>query len=124
MSTLTDGPTPPALAVPGPAGGATVDPVMRAWADRHHIPVDAIHGPGNSAGFDGALEYLAAHAGRATAVSAAKMIDYPTTQLRLTDRTRTARTPMLLALGVALVAAAAASPTLVRRARRRPVSRA
>ena len=31
----------------------------------------------------GAIEYLAQHTGRATAVSAAKMIDYPTTHLDL-----------------------------------------
>ena len=118
-TTLTDGPTPTVLAVPGPAGTQTLDPALRAWADQHHVRVDAIHGPGAASGFDGALEYLATHAGRATAVSAAKMIDYPTTQLRLTDGAGSARIPLLLGLGAALVAAAAAAPALVRRARRR-----
>jgi putative intracellular protease/amidase len=118
-TTLTDGPTPTVLAVPGPAGTQTLDPALRAWADRHDVRVDAIRGPGAASGFDGALEYLATHAGRATAVSAAKMIDYPTNQLRLTDGAGSARIPLLLGLGAALVASAAAAPALGRRARRR-----
>jgi putative intracellular protease/amidase len=116
-TTLTDGPTPTVLAVPGPAGTAGLDPALRAWADQHHIRVDAIHGPGAASGFDGALEYLATHAGRATAVSAAKMIDYPTTHLRLTDGAGSGRIPLLLGLGAALMAAAAAGPAMVRRTR-------
>ena len=46
------------------------------------------------------------------------MIDYPTAQLRLHDNGGV-RIPLLVALGLALVAAAASLPTLVRRARRR-----
>lgn len=116
-STLADAPTPTVLAVPGATGTQTLDPVLRTWADRHHVRVDAIHGPGASSGFDGALEYLATHAGRATALSAAKMIDYPTTQLRLTNGAGTARIRLLLSLGLAIVAAAAAAPALAGRAR-------
>jgi putative intracellular protease/amidase len=118
-STMTDGPTPTVLAVPGPAGTRALNPALRGWADQHHVRVDAIHGNDRSPGFDGALEYLAAHAGRATAVSAAKMIDYPTTQVHLPDGAGSTRIPLLLGLGAALTAAAAAAPTLLRRARRR-----
>jgi putative intracellular protease/amidase len=120
-NTVADDPTPTALAVPGTAGTTDLDPTLRAWANRHHVPVDAVHGAGNSPGFDGALEYLSSHAGRATAVSAAKMIDYPTTQLRLEGEAGL-RIPMLLSLGLALVAAAAAAPTLACKVRRRSVS--
>jgi hypothetical protein len=120
-NTVADHPTPSRLTVPGTTGTAGLDPALRAWAARHHVPVDAVHGPGASPGFDGALEYLSTHAGPATAVSAAKMIDYPTTQLRLTGDAG-GRIPVLLGLGVALVGAAAGAPGLLRRARRRPVS--
>lgn len=119
-STLGDGPTPTRLAVPGPDGTANLDLTIKAWATHHHVPMDAIHGAGNSPGFDGALQYLASHAGRATAQSAAKMIDYPTTTLPLHGDTG-GRIPMLLALEVALVGTAAALPTVLRRARRRGV---
>jgi hypothetical protein len=49
------------------------------------------------------------------------MIDYPTTQLRLAGEAG-GRIPMLVGLGLLLVGAAAALPTLLRRARRRSVS--
>lgn len=117
-NTVTDDPAPTTLAVPGPAGTANLDPALREWATRHRVPVDAIHGPGAAPGFDGALEYLATHAGPATALSAAKMIDYPTTQLRLRNGTASARIPLLLGLGFALAGAAAAAPILTRRTRR------
>jgi hypothetical protein len=71
------------------------------------------------AGFNAALEYVAAHAGRATAVSAAKMIDYPADQLHLEGR-GDGRTTLLLGLGIALTGVAASLPTLIRRVRRRP----
>jgi putative intracellular protease/amidase len=120
--TVNDDPTPTMLAVPGSGGTAGLDPTLRAWSGRHHVPVDAVHGSGAAPGFDGALEYLASHAGRATAVSAAKMIDYPTTQLRLHDTGGDARIPVLLVLGLALVGGVAGLPGLFRRARRDPPS--
>ncbi|KRE55612.1 DJ-1/PfpI family protein [Phycicoccus sp. Soil748] len=116
-STLSDDPTPTRLAVPGPAG-TTLDPTLKGWATRHHVPVDAIHAGGNSPGFDGALQYLASHSGRATAVSAAKMIDYPSAHLRLVDTGGEVRLPLLVALGLALATGAAALPTLLRKTRR------
>jgi putative intracellular protease/amidase len=117
-ATTRDNPTPTRLAVPGPGGANGLDPALLAWAHDRHVPVDAIHGPGAAAGFDGALKYLATHAGRATAVSAAKMIDYPTAQLDL-NGTAGVRIPLLLALGAALIAAVASAPTLLRWTRRR-----
>ena len=118
-STLVDDPTPTALAVPGPAGTADLDPALRAWATRRHVPVDAVHGPDSAPGFEGALQYLSRHADRATAVSAAKMIDYPSAQLDLDDTGGGVRIPLLMALELTLVAVGAALPALVRRARRR-----
>ncbi len=114
-STPGDRPTPNRLAVPGAGGTADLDPILRVWASRNDIPVDAIHGPGGSPGFDGALEYLAAHAGTATAVSAAKMIDYPIARLRLDGRAGL-RIPLLLGLGLALAVLAASMPPLIRTA--------
>lgn len=120
-NTPGDNPTPTRLAVPGPAGAANLNPTLKAWATRHHVPVDAVHGAGNARGFDDALKYLSTHAGRATAVSAAKMIDYPIAQLRLNDTGDGIRIPLLAGLGLALVAAAASLPTLLRRFRRSSV---
>jgi hypothetical protein len=71
------------VVVPGAADRNAIDPQLRDWAHKHDLPVDALHGPGADVGFDGALEYLLATAGPATAVSAAKMIDYRTTNLDL-----------------------------------------
>jgi hypothetical protein len=116
-NTVTDTPTPTRLAIAGAGGSADLDPTLRAWADGHHVPVDAVHGLGAAPGFDGALEYLSSRAGRATAVSAAKMIDYPTTRLRLADTGGDVRIPALLALGLALAALAAALPGRLRRTR-------
>ena len=114
-NTSSDRPTPSRLAVPGPAGTANLDPTLHAWALRHHVPVDAVQGSGNSPGFDGALQHLSRHAGRATAVSAAKMIDYPSARLRLDDTGGSFRIALLAGLGLALVAATASLPTLLRR---------
>lgn len=114
-NTLNDTPTPTRLAVPGPAGTAALDPPVHAWGAERHLPVDAVHA--TAPGFDGALQYLASRAGHTTAVSAGKMIDYPTSQLRL-DGHPGPRVPALLALGLALSATAAALPTLLSRARR------
>jgi hypothetical protein len=116
-NTVTDTPTPTRLAIAGAGGSADLDPTLRAWADGHHVPVDAVHGLGAAPGFDGALEYLSSRAGRATAVSAAKMIDYPTTRLRLADTGGDVRIPALLVLGLALAALAAALPGRLRRTR-------
>jgi hypothetical protein len=67
------------------------------------VPVEPFTGPSATGGFGGALEYLAGHAGRKTAVSAAKMVDYPTAHLDLAARGTSARR--------SLVAAAAAART-------------
>jgi hypothetical protein len=102
-------------ATDGGASGAQ----LRNWADQQGLPVDTLHGPGAGAGFDGALEYLAATAGRATAVSAAKMIDYPTSSLDLAEGAAGPRMPLLVVLGLLLTAAVGCLPTVVRRALRR-----
>ncbi|WP_256796265.1 DJ-1/PfpI family protein [Terrabacter sp. Ter38] len=114
-NTLADTPTPTRLAVPG-ATTSALDATIHAWATRHHVTIDAVHA--TAPGFDGALEYLASQAGQATAVSAAKMIDYPAAHLPLDGHAGT-RVPALVSLGVALTAAAGAAPTLLRRARNR-----
>ena len=64
---------------------ASVDPHLREWSERHDVPVDAVQPADVRPAFDAALEYLSTQTGRMTAVSAAKMIDYPIAQLRLAD---------------------------------------
>lgn len=114
-NTLADQPTPTRLVIPG-ATSATLDPTIKAWAAHNGVPVDVVQA--NAPGFDGALEYLAARAGHATAVSAAKMIDYPSSHLRL-DGDAGSRIPTLLAFCLALTGLAAATPTVLVRLRRR-----
>jgi putative intracellular protease/amidase len=107
--TIDEWPSVGRLAVPGAGGAADLDPGLTAWATEHRTPVDAIHS--TARGFDGALEYLAQRSGRRTALSAAKMIDYPTTQLALSDSAGQAsgRTSLLLGLALLLSGGAAAS---------------
>jgi hypothetical protein len=80
------------------------------------VPVDAVQPAEARPAFDAALEYLSTQTGRTTAVSAAKMIDYPVGQLRLADQTGS-RIPLLLTLGLGLAACAAAAPIAARRLR-------
>ena len=70
-------------------------------------------------GFDGAIEYLAQHTDRATAVSAAKMIDYPTAHLDLPAGGASIRVPGLIALGLLLAILAGSLPVAFRSAIRR-----
>ncbi len=93
------------------AGGTQI----RSWATHQGLPVDALRGPSGGAGFDGALEYLSATAGRRTAVSAAKMIDYPIDTLELAAGSAGPRVPLLVVLGLLLAGAAGLAPTLTRR---------
>ncbi|MDX6325480.1 MAG: hypothetical protein QOK15_1834 [Nocardioidaceae bacterium] len=90
------------IVVPGAPGDDAVGPEVQGWGERRGIPVDAFHGPDGDVGFDGALEYLAATDGRPTALSAAKMIDYPTAQLRLAGGGSGTRVPILLGLVLAM----------------------
>jgi len=97
-------PTPTRLAVLGPGGTADLDPTLRASAGRQHIPVDAVHGPEASSGFDGALENLA-------------MSDYPPERPAETGRHRRrgVRIPPMLAPGLVLVAVATSQPACLPR---------
>jgi hypothetical protein len=82
------------------------------------VPVDAVRPADVLPAFDAALEYLSTQAGRKTAVSAAKMIDYPAGQLRLADHTGR-RISLVFCLGLGLATCAAASPGAARRLLRR-----
>lgn len=111
------------IIAPGAARDQDVDPQMRDWAASRHVPVDALGGAGGALGFDGALEYLARHTDRATALSAAKMIDYPTAHLDLPPGGPSIRVPVLLAVGLLLAILTGfllVSPLRRRRGRRSP----
>jgi hypothetical protein len=107
------------VVVPGATDKNAIDSQLRDWADKHDLPVDAMHGPGADVGFDGALEYLSATAGPATAVSAAKMIDYPTTNLDLRDGAAGPRAPLLVLLGLLVAGGLGCLPAVARKARHR-----
>src|SRR4051794_3027732 len=115
-NTPEDAPSLTRMAVPGSGGVASVDPHLREWSARHNVPVDAVQHTDARPAFDAALEYLSTQTGRMTAVSAAKMIDYPVGKLRLADHTGS-RIPLLLTLGLGLAASAAAAPVAARRLR-------
>src|SRR4051794_19597972 len=115
-NTPEDAPSLTRMAVPGSGGVASVDPHLREWSARHNVPVDAVQHTDARPAFDAALEYLSTQTGRMTAVSAAKMIDYPVGKLGLADHIGS-RIPLLLTLGLGLAACAAAAPVAARRLR-------
>jgi putative intracellular protease/amidase len=110
------------IVAPGAAGDQDIDPQLRNWAASRNIRVDALAGAGGVRGFDGALEYLARHTDRATALSAAKMIDYPATHLNLPDGGPGLRVPLLLAFGLLLAVFVGSLPGLIRTAVRRQLN--
>jgi putative intracellular protease/amidase len=122
-NTPEDAPSLTRMAVPGSGGAEGVDPHLREWSARHNVPVDAVQPGEVLPAFDAALKYLSTQTGRMTAVSAAKMMDYPVGELRLADHSGS-RIPLLLTLGLGMTACAAASPAAARRLRRlRPPGR-
>jgi hypothetical protein len=116
-NTPEDAPSLTRMAVPGSGGAESVDPHLREWSARHNVPVDAVQPGEVLPAFDAALKYLSTQTGRMTAVSAAKMMDYPVGELRLADHSGS-RIPLLLTLGLGMTACAAASPAAARRLRR------
>jgi putative intracellular protease/amidase len=125
-TSLATAPAVDRLIVPSAPSVTAVDPRLRTWAAGRHLAVEPLHGAAGELGFDAALQDLAAHAGRGSALSAAKMIDYPATQLPATSAGRPWRAPALLGLSVLLAAGVGLLPTALRRAvrhhraRRRP----
>jgi putative intracellular protease/amidase len=106
------------VVVPGALDEDDIDPWVTGWAKEQELPVDPMHGPSGKLGFDGALEYLSATAGRDTAVSAAKMIDYPTADLDLRDHVLGPvglRMPLLVLVGMLIAVGVGCVPTIVRR---------
>jgi hypothetical protein len=107
------------VVAPGAARDQDIDPQLRAWAVSRKVPVDALAGAGGVLGFDGALEYLAQHTDRGTALSAAKMIDYPTAHLNIPAGGTSARVPGLIAFGLLLAVLAGSLPAIILSAIRR-----
>jgi putative intracellular protease/amidase len=105
--------------VPGATSAGSIDPRLASWAADRDVPLDPLSGAEGRAGFDAALDDLAAHTDRATAVSAAKLIDYPTTQQALPAGGQTWRTPVLLVLALLVAVGVGLLPTTVRRLVRR-----
>lgn len=104
---------------PGAARDQDIDPKLRGWSATRSTPVDAFAGGDGVLGFDGAIEYLAQHTDRATAVSAAKMIDYPTAHLDLPAGGASIRVPGLIAIGLLLAILVGSLPVAIRGAIRR-----
>jgi transcriptional regulator GlxA family with amidase domain len=121
LLTVPQGQAPPVdkVITPGVSTNQEIDPQLRSWAASRNVPVDAFAGADGALGFDGALEYLARHTDRATALSAAKMIDYPAAHLNLPDSGTYVRVPVLIVLGLLLAILAGFVPTIIRTVLRR-----
>jgi putative intracellular protease/amidase len=120
---LDDAPDLDRLVVPGAATAADVDSRLRTWARERRLTAEPLSGTSGELGFDAALQDLATHAGRAAALSAAKMIDYPVRPLAVTGSGHSERTSVLLALSVLLAVGVGLLPATLRRALRRSRSR-
>ncbi|MCY0905928.1 DJ-1/PfpI family protein [Arthrobacter sp. H14-L1] len=107
--------------VPGAARVQDIDPQVSAWAASRNTPVETI--AGGEPGFDGAIEYLAQHTDRATALSAAKMIDYPTAHLNLPAGRTSVRVPILVVLGLRIAILVGSLPAIIRTLVRRRAQR-
>ena len=83
-----------------------------------HRWIEAKRSDGDN-GFDSALNYLAHRTGKATAESAAKMIDYPTEHLALKSESTSWRAPLLLLTSVLLAIGVGFLPSAVGSAVRR-----
>ncbi len=107
---------------PGVTTTDALDGGTSAWAVELGVDFDPMTGPSGRTGFDGALEYLGHHTTRATAVSAAKMVDYPVAELDLGPGRFESRTTGLAAAVLAGALSVIASPLLVRRRRRQALA--
>ncbi|MCX6499491.1 MAG: DJ-1/PfpI family protein [Arthrobacter sp.] len=108
---------------PGAAADQDIDPQLRDWSTSRNVPVEAVAGADGTLGFDGALEYLARQTNRATALSAAKMIDYPSGHLNLPAGGTALRVPVLLAFGLLFAILTGSLPASIRTAIRRRAER-
>lgn len=95
------------LIIPGAKQDTAVDPPLHRWAATHDTQVTTLVSTSGHGGFDGALEDLARTTDRATAISTAKRLDYPTHHLSLQDTGTAWRAPALF--GATLLVAALAS---------------
>jgi hypothetical protein len=105
--------------VPGPRNAGEVDPGLAQWAASRGFGLELPHA-GQADGefsFDPLLRDLAAHAGKATARSTAKNIEYPTAHLRLAGSQWPWRPTALFTLTIAAAAGAAFLPAAARRHR-------
>ncbi|HSK90886.1 MAG TPA: serine hydrolase [Euzebyales bacterium] len=116
------------LIVPGAASADAIDPQLRQWATDREVDVEPLHDADGELGFDAALEHLADHFGRGSALTAAKAIDYPTDHLDLADDGPVWRLPALLsatllfAIGVGVLTTIALKAVSLRRAIPPPVA--
>ena len=115
------------MLVPGARTEAEVAAPLSAWAAEHSVSPTPLNRSAAENGFDGALQQLANATDSGTAVSAAKMIDYPTDHLTLASPRVSWRAPLLLAAAVLVAVGAGLLPGAIRRHRSRradPIRRA
>jgi putative intracellular protease/amidase len=107
-------------------GAADVDPRLRQWADDRNLGLEPLRvtsgggdGRRSGGGFTAALWNLADHTGPTTALSTAKMIGYPTTDLDAHGGHRPVRAVLLAVTGLGLAVLVGVAPSAISRRRRR-----
>jgi putative intracellular protease/amidase len=118
------------VVVPDADASASINPQLRAWADKQGLSVEPLAArtptrdgsriDGGGGGFSAALQNLAEHTDAATTSATAKMMGYPTTDLTYNSQHRSWRTVLLGLASLALAVLIGLAPAaLVRRRRRR-----
>jgi putative intracellular protease/amidase len=117
---IGDNPDIDRMVVPGATTAARVDPRLRRWADTQNVNIEPLRSTTGQTGFDAALEDLAAHTSKASALAVAKMIDYPAGHLDLTSTRPQWRPHAMLLTSLALATGIGLLPYAILKRLRRP----
>jgi putative intracellular protease/amidase len=118
-----DAPSLSRLVVPG---ADDMEPTLRHWADSRHLDVEPLkveagrgHDARSGGGFAAALQNLTQHTDATTALSTAKMIGYPITDVDLQNGQTAVRTILLAFASLTLAVLVGLTPGSISRRRRR-----
>ena len=112
---IGDAPDVDRVVAPGARSASGIDPRLQAWAGDRGIDIEPLRSTNGEAGFDAALEDLAAHSTRTVALTVAKVIDYPAAHLDLPSSGPQWRVSALLIVAVGLAIGAGLLPNAVMR---------
>ncbi|WP_374009172.1 DJ-1/PfpI family protein [Leifsonia sp. LS-T14] len=107
---------------PAASSSKELPSAINAWASQRGISITPKPGGSAGAAFNTSLTDLAAQTNTATAVSVAKMLEYPTRGLRMVSG-NDPRVPVLLILTILVSVVVGLTPTIITRQRRARLSR-